>query len=321
MRPRWYVATLLLVAACTESAPTPTGPANGPSLNLGQGVGGPEPHVFLPRGQARLLAAGSSPLMTYHGGDIIQTSKTMAIFWGPAWSTSAGDKITGMDAFFGGYSGTVYNQTVTEYTGLNSDQVQAVSTYLGHWVDAASSPPRRPQTSQVLAEACSALTAAGKTPDASALYVVYSSGKRGGAQYCAYHTWGSCNGTPIQAAWVFNLDGDSGCNPGTPYGATGTTAHSQGLAAIANVTAHELSETITDPTGSTWYDASGAENGDKCAWTFGPTGSSLLSTFTSTNSTWKLQGEWSNAAYSGTYTGPSKVYPNSSGQNGCLAGF
>lgn len=318
MRARWlFAAAAVLAAACSaDSNQTPTGPANGPSLNLGQEPGGPNPHLFLMRGQARFLGpGGGSPDMTYHGGDIMPTSKTMAIFWG-SWS-SAGDKITGMEAFFNGYSGTTYNQTVTEYTGIK-DQAQAISQYIGHFFD-ASSPPRRPKTSQVLAEACKAATDGGKSPDPAVLYVVYSSGTRGGANYCAYHTWGGCNGTPIQAAWVFNLDGDSGCDPGTPYGTTGSATHSQGLAAIANVTAHELSEAITDPRGSTWYDASGAENGDKCAWTFGP-GTSPLSTF-SDGSTWKLQGEWSNAAYDKTYNGPSQVYANSSGQNGCLAGF
>ena len=59
-----------------------------------------------------------------------------------------------------------------------------------------------------------------------------------------------------------------------------------------------------------WYDASGQENGDKCAWTFNVP----LITF-SNGTRWSIQGEWSNAAYdSGT------GYPNSSGQNGCLDG-
>ena len=62
------------------------------------------------------------------------------------------------------------------------------------------------------------------------------------------------------------------------------------VAAIANVTSHELSEAITDPRGSGWYDSGGAEDGDKCAWTF----TSLEKVG---GQTWKLQQEWSNNAY------------------------
>ncbi len=80
---------------------------------------------------------------------------------------------------------------------------------------------------------------------------------------------------------------------------------------------HELSEARTDPSTVTatgagaWYDGSGNENGDKCAWTFG----APLVTF-SNGSQWKIQGEWSNAAYTAG-TG----YANSHGQLGCLSGL
>src|SRR5262249_60734754 len=37
-------------------------------------------------------------------------------------------------------------------------------------------------------------------------------------------------------------------------------------------TSHEIMEAITDPDTSTgWYDSSGFENGDECAYIFGPT--------------------------------------------------
>jgi hypothetical protein len=102
-----------------------------------------------------------------------------------------------------------------------------------------------------------------------------------------------------------NIDAEPGCDPADTYG----TGHSQGLAAVANVTAHELAETITDPRNGGWYDSSGAENGDKCAWSF-------ASPVTLKNgSTWKLQMEWSNNAFTAG-TG----YANRSGQKGCLQG-
>ncbi len=141
-------------------------------------------------------------------------------------------------------------------------------------------------------------------PNGNGYYPVYTDLPRKG-NYCAWHSWGSCNGTQVQFAFFWKLDGDSGCDPVDTSG-----LHSQGLAALANVSGHELSEARTDPAGTGWYDKKGAENGDKCVWTFGVP----LVTFTD-GSQWKLQGEWSNAAYKSN-TG----YPNSAGQDGCLSG-
>jgi hypothetical protein len=38
---------------------------------------------------------------------------------------------------------------------------------------------------------------------------------------------------------------------------------------MISVIAHELEETNTDPDLNAWYDSSGNEDADKCAWTFG----------------------------------------------------
>ena len=43
------------------------------------------------------------------------------------------------------------------------------------------------------------------------------------------------------------------------------------LDAMASVLVHEIDEALTDPDLRTWYDSKGAENADKCAWTFGTT--------------------------------------------------
>jgi len=42
-----------------------------------------------------------------------------------------------------------------------------------------------------------------------------------------------------------------------------------GVDGMVSVIAHELEETNTDPNLNAWYDANGAEDADKCAWTFG----------------------------------------------------
>jgi hypothetical protein len=124
------------------------------------------------------------------------------------------------------------------------------------------------------------------SPQAGAYYPVYVDQKRGHAGYCAWHSAGTIGTTPVQFAFFFNLDGDPGCDPGGALG-----GHSQGLTALGNVTGHELSEMLTDPQLDAWYDGSGQENADKCAWTFG---SSLVSLG---GSNWEIQGNWSNAAY------------------------
>jgi hypothetical protein len=243
-----------------------------------------------------------SPLMTFHGGTIMTSSKTMALYWGTGWADNAfvGDKITGLDAFYSGFGGSHYAGTSAEYTGTNG-QVSTASQYLGHFVDTSAGPTHAPRTSAVLAEVCKMVP----NPDPDGFYAVYTDLPRGHAGYCAWHSWGSCGDVPVQFSFYFDLDGDAGCDP-----ADGSGLHSQGLAALANVTAHELSEAMTDPQGQGWFDSSGAENGDKCAWTFNVP----LVTF-SDNNQWKVQGEWSNAAYTAG-TG----YPNRSGQYGCLDG-
>jgi hypothetical protein len=255
-----------------------------------------------PGGQARPNRA----LMTYHGGVIMPTANTGAIFWGTSWPSYSGDKITGTDSWYIGFNGSNYAKTSDEYTGSNGT-VGPTTTYYGHKID-GSAAAGGGSTSTILNEVCKNISNGALPLDTTGngYYAVYSDVKRGNAGYCAWHSVGTCSGTRVQFAFFFNLDGDAGCDPGDS-----TTGHSQGLAAIANVSAHELSEARSDPASpGAWYDSQGAENGDKCAWTFN------VSSVPFTNGThWKLQGEWSNAAYnSGT------GYPNNSGQRGCLDG-
>jgi hypothetical protein len=243
--------------------------------------------------------------MTFHGGKIMRTTVTQAIFWGHSWANNAfiGDKISGLDSWYTGFNGSNYAKASDEYTGTNG-QVTPSTSYLGHIID-TSTASGGSSTSAILGEVCKAIP--NPDPSGNGYYAVYTDIPRGHAGYCAYHSYGSCGGTPVQFAFFWNLDGDPGCNPQDTSG-----LHSEGLAALANVSGHELSEARTDPAApGAWYDGSGQENGDKCAWTFG----APLVTFND-QQRWKIQGEWSNAAYSAG-TG----YPNSSGQKGCLSGL
>jgi len=241
---------------------------------------------------------GGSVDMTLHGGTVLTSNHTMAIFWGTSWNADTSDIKSGIDSFFGGWGGSHMAGDSTEYSGTNG-QVSANSTYLGHTIDSTAAPSKALSTSQAVAEACKITN---NNPQSDGVYFIYTDTGAGHVSYCAWHSWGNCsNGAAIQVAYMPNITGPAGCDPGNNAG------HSQGLEALANVTSHELSEAITDPRGAGWFDSSNGENGDKCAWAFN--GTETLKN----GSTWYLQGEWSNKAFDAN-TG----LPNRSGQNGCL---
>jgi hypothetical protein len=226
---------------------------------------------------------GRSQQLVYHFGSVMTSGASVkSIFWGSSWNTNAGDKISGMDSFYRGVGGTPYAGTNTEYTQSGGQTVSGAVSYSGSVVDSSAASSGPPSTGAVLAVVARNVS----NPTTDGYYPVYSDQKRGNAGYCAWHSWGTINGTLVQFAFFFNLDNDPGCNAGTVSG------QSQGLTALGNVSGHELSEALTDPHGDAWYDQSGAENSDKCAWTFG---SSLVQF--SNNTRWKIQGNWSNAAY------------------------
>jgi len=282
-----------------------------PAAQAAKHPDGMDIHAGSPHGQviaheahnAAGAGRGGSANMSWHNGGIMVTSDITPIFWGAKWANTSftDDKESGLASFYSGYSGSNYAKTSDEYTG-NNGQVGPSLTLRNSIVDTASSLTKAPSTTDILNEVAQQIS----NPVANGYYPVYTDLARGNAGYCAWHSWGTIGTTPVQFAFFFNLDGDPGCDPGDTSG-----LHSQGLAALANVSAHELSEARTDPRGAGWFDKSGAENGDKCAWTFNV----ALVKFAGNNSQWKVQGEWSNAAYTGG-TG----YPNRNGQRGCLDG-
>jgi hypothetical protein len=263
------VLGLALCAAVAEAAPEP----------------GPQPGAMSGLVKVKGDAGGkknASPNLLYHGGPVMTSGAAVTtIFWGTTW-TAGNVKIAGMAAFYGGVGGTSYLGTNTEYTDATGHVSTAVS-YTGSLLDTSAAPKGAPQTSDILAEVAKLVP----NPVANGYYPVYVDTPRGHTRYCAWHSTGTVNGVTVRFGFFFDLDGDPGCDPESPI-----TPYGQGGAALGNVSGHELSEMLTDPDLNAWYDASGAENSDKCAWTFG----SKLIQFTN-RTQWKIQGNWSNAAY------------------------
>ncbi|MDX6507644.1 MAG: hypothetical protein QOG06_2288 [Gaiellaceae bacterium] len=242
-------------------------------------------HGFVPARHAKSQAGTRHvSLLTWHSGPVMHSTSVVPVFWGSRWASSTfkGDKVSGLDTVYAHVGGTAYARTNGEYTD-GAGSVNTTSISKGTDVtDTSATPTGAPSTSQVLQEVAKVT---GNRPVANAYYPVYSDQPRGNAGYCAWHSSGTIAGVRVQFGFFFNLDGDPGCDPQSPS----SLGHSQGLAALANVSGHELSEMVTDPQLNAWYDQKGAENSDKCAWTFN-------GTVAIGGQSWKIQGNWSNAA-------------------------
>lgn len=279
----------VLAVAQTEANVQPTGTTVPPMLGIRWAKGTTQ--------DLALNDSASRSDMTYHGGKIMPTANVTAIFWGSSWANYTGDKISGMDSWYQGFSNSGYATASDEYRGSNG-QVGHITSYAGHYIDNSKAGDGS-DTEAVMAEVCKVIT--NPDPSGNGYYPVYVDLNRGSHPYCAYHSYATCHGTPVQFAFFFKLDGDSGCDPADTSG-----LHSQGLAALSNVSGQELSEARTDPDANAWYDSQGQENGDKCPWTFGAS----LVTFSNATQ-WKIQSVWSH-----------NVYSNGIGyfdQNGCLS--
>jgi hypothetical protein len=84
--------------------------------------------------------------------------------------------------------------------------------------------------------------------------------------YCGWHTSGTSSKGKVRYSFVGNANRClSGCAAQSI-----SPNNNPGVDGMASIVAHELVEAVTDPDpASGWTDSKGAENADKCAWTFG----------------------------------------------------
>jgi hypothetical protein len=218
-----------------------------------------------------------------HGGPILPSAHLYAIWWGPS-NGFPSDAQTGLTDLLSNFGSSQYLQVVAQYMRGASLTTSFVTSYVD-----TSAAPSKASTSSIQSEIAKVLSQNGATPDPNGIYLVFTSTFPRGGNYCAWHSGATVNGVAIAQAYMPNTAGIAGCDPGNLYNAN---QYTQGTRSIANVTAHEVMESITDktPGGTTtaWIDSQGAEVSDKCAWKFA---NKVLvgSTF------WQLQENWSNA--------------------------
>jgi phosphate-induced protein 1 len=208
-----------------------------------------------------------SPPISYHGGPVMATP-TVYLIWYGNWNQSNGSDTpagqTIVTDFLHGLSASPYYVTNASYAGVTG------AFTVGGAVTDSYSQGRSISDRKVGSIVANAIVNKGLPKDANGVYLVLTSSdvsETSGfcSQYCGWHTYGFLNGTNIKYAFIGNANR---CLNACSAQTTGPNGNA-GVDAMVSVIAHEVEETNTDPNLNAWFDSNGAEDADKCAWTFG----------------------------------------------------
>ena len=221
-------------------------------------------HVIYTPARGVKLPVAEKANITNHGGPIIANARVVFIFWGPSFNNAASPDwqyARTLQAFRNQFGSTGEYRTVNQY-GTNSGSLVGSQADLFD----TSTPPTNVTDSVVRSKVNSYLSTHGGNNSSTVYEVViprtsYSSSGSStscggpGLAYCAYHSWiGS--GSSATKYSIEPYPSCSGCQ----------VSGWSDVQDAEHFVCHETRETVTDPTGSTWFDSSGAEADDKCAW-------------------------------------------------------
>jgi hypothetical protein len=238
-----------------------------------------------------------SPPLTYHGGPILKTEKSYAIFWDPG-QLQDGSPTQGITKkykslikrYFNDVNGSSFYKIQRQYNGQG--QTPTKTDFAKIWVDHTAFPKNHCSYSDVgsncvtdadiQARVIADAQAHGITNSMSKQFFVYTPENEGSCfdagcsapayeYYCAYHGYISNGGGQLIYANMPYPTVKSGNNCYYAPGGPQQFPNDLNADAVINVTSHEQMEAISDPLLNAWYDAAGYENGDECAWDFGST--------------------------------------------------
>jgi hypothetical protein len=246
-------------------------------------------------GKARTQCANG---ICYHGGPVMTGTANVYYIWYGNWTGNSAVNL--LEGFIGGLNGSPYEN-------INSTYYNGAGTHVSGNLHFAGSTTDNYSHGTALSDAAiQAIVAAhigtfnGGQADTNGVYFVLTSkdvNETSGfcTQYCGWHTHGTIGGKDVKYSFVGNPDRcPSACEVQTT-GPNGTG----GGDGMASIIAHEQEEAISDPDLNAWYDRQGAENADKCAWTFGTelTASNGAKYNVSLNGTkYLIQRNWVNAS-------------------------
>jgi len=212
-------------------------------------------------------------VITLHSGGSVMNNvagTNVYYIWYGNWAGNTATTI--LTDLAGSIGGSPYfNINTTYYDTLSGSKKYVTNAvhYLGSTTDNYS-VGKALSDAQIQTVVSSAITSGRLPKDANGVYFVLTSkdvNESSGfcTQYCGWHTHGTYSSTDIKYSFVGDA---SRCITGCAAQSTGPNGNA-GVDGMISVIAHELEETVTDPDLNGWYFATGNENGDQCAWTFG----------------------------------------------------
>ena len=213
-----------------------------------------------------------TPAITNHGGPVIGGTPLVYVIWYGNWNQNNGsdtpagqqivrDFLTNLGNYSAGNS--TYFKINTSYGGVTGNV-----TFAGEATDTGSRGTRL-RDSDIPAIVSTAI-GNGLPYNSNGVYFVLTSSNVNEQtgfcrQYCGWHTAGNVTAGHIRYSFVGNANR---CLNACAAQTTSPNGNA-GVDGMISVVAHELEEAVTDPDLNAWYDSQGAENADKCAWTFG----------------------------------------------------
>jgi hypothetical protein len=213
-----------------------------------------------------------TPAITYHspGPVMAGTVHTYAIWYGN-WNQSNGsDTPEGQQIvrdLLSSIGNSPYFNLNTTYS-ISGQTITGAVTFAGETTDTGTKT--RLRDSDILNIVNSAITSGALPYDANGVYFVLTSSnvaEQSGfcTRYCGWHTAATPSAGHVRYSFVGNANR---CLNACAAQTTSPNGNA-GVDGMCSVISHELEEAVTDPDLNAWYDSQGAENADKCAWTFG----------------------------------------------------
>jgi hypothetical protein len=266
------------------------------------------PHHMGIRGAKPQPKPATAPL-TYHGGPVETTPAVYIVYWGSQWGTgfstggyTSAQARTYVQGFFGNVGGSSWDNIDKQYCqgvavgtincGSSGTHITNPSGQLkGTWIDTVTLPSSITQ-SGIASEAVKAVGHFGYNKNAT--YLVFTPSGHSmsgfGTQWCAWHSSTSSSSGTVAYGYIPYMP-NAGTSCGMNFVNSTNNSYGNGyFDGFSIVAGHEYAEAATDPHPSSgWVDSSGAENGDKCAW------SSLSTNITLGSHFYAVQPIWSNS--------------------------